>query len=1166
METVGQIDLGAALEPFLIKGVFESVALIDADQKVLMFTALDLGLVNLDRRAASTAKPAESVKGAATAERAPAESKTFTREPVGAPDEFDDEIAGEAYRVFRYPLDVGALWPKYGIRAPITLAGFVSTPRLRSESLALNPLWLAALVLLATLGVLAWPFLKVVLMGPAELLRVGDLVGVVLSLVLGMGLGVLVVLDTVSYRWPDPEGTQGLNRQLESLAHHIAARIEQDMDEGRNLLEDLNTIPPDVLLHTPRLNLDQGKNLGLTGARQVEALCKYRFTQATWISADGVQYIKWAWDGEPPPMLNVEDREYFRAVRDDRAWRDSRGPFFVESVRSRSTGKQLAVFSAPSKLSGKGRREVVAVGMPLEGVIDPLLPPGFDFAVIDADGRSLLHSQIDHAVEENFFEECHHPQRLRDAVLSRGQASMTVRYWGRDRYLLVTPLKNTPWSVLVFFRKDLIRAAHLQTLIVAASLFLVALVLAALHGALARAVTRRGADTWFWPREGSESRLLLTGLVLSGVGALLATLDTRAEPAVALTAAVALPMAGVGAISGLLGTAKRGATWKGPLLFGAPLVLTGLQAFRLDGAWSLGSTMAALLLGLLVLRLIGRARGPVVLPKAGLSVSYIAFALTALLCCSVVPVCMLYRVTWQAEMERFQRSVQLEIARRANPSDPADRVTLANAVWGTTLVPGSAPAATETDCRQGVFDEMLDGLPQFDFVSSEMRGATGRAGCDASWVAGQRKGYRSIAARPPLARSDLVIESAEPVLDVYGQPATWLALGCLLLAALGLVWLLLRRAFLVGFTSAHTVSFRELASMPVHSDLLVLAPPFASLEGLRARRGLEFVPLGEMSAVDLAMRRLEVGPNAVLCFQGFEHVAKDPDLAVALLDWLEGVTGVEPGHVMILSEREPESVLRLPAGHEVQAQARRFVDLPIAKRWERLLGRFVRVVAHDPGDPKRFNAELKKARRSLDAKATRAGVKPEVVEALFMTVRQECQRHAPLQAVGLTVVRVGDFLLHDPHRLVRHIRELADGFYRATWSMLTDQEKLLLSQVAQGHLVNPQNRRALNRLLALRLVVKKSRFRLVNLSFGEFVLGAMTPADLAEWQRSCVTSPWAAVRTPAFVSLAGIGLFLAYTQREFLPAFVGVVGSSVPLLVKLLDLLRGGQGQARPAR
>jgi hypothetical protein len=130
----------------------------------------------------------------------PASAKAFTR-----PESFTLAVAEEMYRVFCYGLDLSMSAP--GIpRVPVALAGFVPVSRLQSESLAINPFWLAALVLVVVSGVLLWPFLKTALIGPAEPLRVSDLVAVVLSLILIVGLGVLVSLDTAAYQSPRPDG------------------------------------------------------------------------------------------------------------------------------------------------------------------------------------------------------------------------------------------------------------------------------------------------------------------------------------------------------------------------------------------------------------------------------------------------------------------------------------------------------------------------------------------------------------------------------------------------------------------------------------------------------------------------------------------------------------------------------------------------------------------------------------------------------------------------------------------------------------------------------------------------------------------------------------------------------------------------------------------------
>jgi hypothetical protein len=1148
LEIRAEIDLARAIQPFLVWGVFDSVVLVDDQRRVVMATPRDLNVTRLEPPAVATPAKEETAEG-----------------EVARPESFTLSVAEDAYRVFHYGLELGGS-SSGSQRLPLTLAGFVPVSRLRTESLAINPLWLAALALVAISGVLLWPFLKTSLMGAAESLRVADLVAMAVSLVLGVGLGVLVSLDTSAYRWPRPGGPHDVDAQLTKLAEKLSCQFEADLEEGLELLDMTRGVPRRVLERHPRARVTEDSPPLAEPERR--RLLGSSFTQITWISGDGMQFLKWARDDVPPPMFSVEDREYFRAIRDGRGWGGRRPfPFFVEAVRSRSSGQVLAIFSAPTRVleqKDDGSTEVVAVGMRPRSVIDPVLPAGFEFAVIDADGRVLFDSQPDRTLEENFFEECQRPRRLRAAVQSRARETLNVRYWGQDHVLAATPLPGTPWSLLVFFRKDQLRAAHFQALTVSATLLLSVVVALALYGALARALAKGGAEVWFWPREGSEARLVLAALLLLLLGGLLAGLAGAPDPALRLRAAALFPLVALGAVVRLLGPEGVRTQRVGTTLYVVPL--TALLVASPTKPAVLGTVAAAILLGLAAFYASPR---PAVIPAPTLRTAYTGFVLSALLCCSAVPAAVFFRVAWELEMDNYQRSTQLDLAQRVasaharGDAPPArERLVLSEAMWNTTVVPSDGPSPRAGDCRTSLLEWSLMRTRRFDYPSSRMPAIPNHAGCDGSWTATYDGSERTVTVGPPIVASPLTVRSDAPPFEVYGRWVTWVPLLALGLFVLGLIRLLLRRSFLIDFSDAHTISVSDLAALPLPANLFLLVPSFANLEALEGRRGVDFVSLASRSAADIRQLCLTPSDREVLCLHHFDHVSSDPELAEALLEFLENAPAARAS-VVIVSEREPESVLRLPAGHEVQARARRYVDRPESRRWERVLGRFVRMVVHDPGDPDRFSLELETVRGNLRARISTDG--HVALERLFSTVQAECREHGPLQEVGLAVVRLPGFATLDPYRLVRHIRELADRHYRAVWSGLTDKEKLLLTQVASGNLINPQNRRALNRLLALRLVVKRSRFELVNASFGEFVLAAVTPADVAEWRRSCQTSTWALVRGPVFVTLAAIGVFLGYTQRDFLPAAVGIVGTSVPLLVKLLDLFRGLQGQAKPA-
>ena len=149
-----------------------------------------------------------------------------------------------------------------------------------------------------------------------------------------------------------------------------------------------------------------------------------------------------------------------------------------------------------------------------------------------------------------------------------------------------------------------------------------------------------------------------------------------------------------------------------------------------------------------------------------------------------------------------------------------------------------------------------------------------------------------------------------------------------------------------------------------------------------------------------------------------------------------------------------------------------------------------------------------------------------------------------------------NFPSYDRDRLVRHVRELADSYYRGLWFSLPDAEKLLLHQIAAGDVVNPRAGRALSRLLALRLVVRDVTFRIVNESLARFVSTVATREDVLAWQRTRAAGAWESLRVPVLIAIVSAASFLAYSERDTMPALLASVGAVVPVLAKLLDFLR----------
>ena len=207
-----------------------------------------------------------------------------------------------------------------------------------------------------------------------------------------------------------------------------------------------------------------------------------------WADDAGNQKIKWSVREEPTTFIPVGRREYFRRVRDhDRTIRElpslrtqegNVGRFWLESLFSWTTGAYEVVISTGVQdrgcSDGTAPLQMVAgVFQPLS-VMEPVLPRGYGFAIVDWEGRVLLHSDKRRVLSENFFTEADEKRELRSAVQGGIRHSLAIRYFGKDHRAHVRPLtrlEGLSWSLIVFHPMKPLRTLNLEVLTLTAVLF-----------------------------------------------------------------------------------------------------------------------------------------------------------------------------------------------------------------------------------------------------------------------------------------------------------------------------------------------------------------------------------------------------------------------------------------------------------------------------------------------------------------------------------------------------------------------------------------------------------------------------------------------------------------------------------------------------------------------
>ena len=140
----------------------------------------------------------------------------------------------------------------------------------------------------------------------------------------------------------------------------------------------------------------------------------------------------------------------------------------------------------------------------------------------------------------------------------------------------------------------------------------------------------------------------------------------------------------------------------------------------------------------------------------------------------------------------------------------------------------------------------------------------------------------------------------------------------------------------------------------------------------------------------------------------------------------------------------------------------------------------------------------------------------------------------------------------------QHFPLEAGKHYDATWALCTDEEKLMLVQVAQGALVNPNGQAAL-RQLWWKGLVKGPSYRIKDPEFRKFVCSVQRPSDVRRWEREGGDG-WRTMQTGVVTLLAGMALILFVAQRDLLQSSIPYIMGLAGWLASVSKVFEGVRG------
>jgi len=172
-------------------------------------------------------------------------------------------------------------------------------------------------------------------------------------------------------------------------------------------------------------------------------------------------------------------------------------------------------------------------------------------------------------------------------------------------------------------------------------------------------------------------------------------------------------------------------------------------------------------------------------------------------------------------------------------------------------------------------------------------------------------------------------------------------------------------------------------------------------------------------------------------------------------------------------------------------------------------------------------------------------------------LQDECRPTAQLQHIGRQILDEfgpGDYSTFTHDKMVAKIALRARTYYHAIWSATTEDEKVVLAQLAHTGLVSPDNRHRVLDLMYRGLIVRDPKLRLMNDSFALFIRQMVSKSQLLEWEGEEAASVWSILRWLLPVPLLLFGGFVFITQRDAVSSALGFLlaaASVAPTLVNL---------------
>lgn len=355
-------------------------------------------------------------------------------------------ISGKEYRIFLHPVS-------FVPGNELTIAGMLSSKRYQIEKNQLPASIVLLLVTIVLIIVVSFPWIKLYQMGNKDRLTIVDGIS---SIVVSMLLLSLLFFTFFKYNsYLRPNNIQSLR---DTLSRQITTAFQKEVDTVYHKLAGIDRL----VARTPSLfrdviNLGRNNIAFKDGERSAildsisATLKSVSVTQLFWMNKNGEETNNWICDSMNAPHGNYKARDYFKNIVQGKSFLlhngDTAPQFYLDQVISWTTGNFTSVLSVPSKIEAGS---VAALSFTARSLDQPVLPPGYQFALIDNKGKVLYHSDKTRNLNEDLINEFSERDRLISVLEARTEDYFTTQYFSNEYNINIEPLDGLPYFMVIF--------------------------------------------------------------------------------------------------------------------------------------------------------------------------------------------------------------------------------------------------------------------------------------------------------------------------------------------------------------------------------------------------------------------------------------------------------------------------------------------------------------------------------------------------------------------------------------------------------------------------------------------------------------------------------------------------------------------------------------------